>query len=409
MTSVSQRKNQFGLRVTGRHQQGLRRLLATIAVVFGVAPGALATVYFDDFSDGTDGAAATAINPPSPPNVSGPIWSHLDGNVNSTDQTWDASTGEYHIVAPGNGTLAELPGVGFAGSHVGPSVADVRATVDLVDFPNVGALGAPAVGIAVRLNGDNSNPAPGVGLPLRGYGYHYEPNPNGALGEMVITLIYGDGLRDIRSQKGASTTIPLLDNTKDYRFMLEAIGNVLHGKVYELDGSGNIVATVAEQFRNLDVEPIGNHDHDGDNTTPEIPFVPYTSGYSGLYVVGYVFASDGDATFDDFRTEDVVAGDYNGNNVVDTGDYIVWRKTLGNATPTANPPTFFQDMSANGDVTAGELSQVINQGDYNFWRARFGNVVVNSGAGGGAAVPEPVSALLLLLGLLSVACRRGGR
>jgi hypothetical protein len=317
------------------------------------------------------------------------------------------SGGRYHIVAPGNSAIPGIEGYGFAGSHAGPSVADVRVAADIVEFPYVGAFGS-FFGIAARLNGDNSLPAPGVGLPLRGYGYHYEPAANSAFGEMVITLIYGDGLKDIRSQKGPATQV-LLDNAKDYRFVLEAIGNVLHGKVHELDGSGNIVATVAEQFRNLDVEPIGNIDHDGNNATPEIPFVPYTSGYSGLYVVGYVLASDGDATYDNFRTEDVVAGDYNGNNVVDTADYIVWRKTVGNAGPTANPPTFFQDMSANGDVTAGELSQVINQGDYDFWRARFGNVVVNSGAGGGAAVPEPASALLLLLGLVSVACRRGAR
>jgi hypothetical protein len=122
-----------------------------------------------------------------------------------------------------------------------------------------------------------------------------------------------------------------------------------------------------------------------------------------------VFASNGDVTIDNFRTEDVAAGDYNGNTVVDAADYILWRKTLGNAGPTANPPTSYPDMSANGDVTAGELSQTINQADHAFWSARFGNVVINSGAGSGSAVPEPASAMLLLLGLASAACRRGRR
>jgi dockerin type I repeat protein len=421
MISVFRRKDQICFPVIDRHRRELQRFLvfaramksglfgmATIVVVLGMVADSSATVFTDDFSDGTDGAAATATNPASPPNVSGPIWSHLDGEVESTGQIWDASTGQYRIVAPGNSPNPLIPGYGFAGSYMGPNVDDVRVTADIVEFPNIGAFGS-FFGITARLNGDNSFPSVGVGLPLRGYGYQYEPAANGTLGEMVLVLIYGDGLQDIRSQKGASTTVPILDNTKDYRFVLETIGNVLHGQVFEIDGGGAIVGKVAEQFRNLDLEPIGNIDHDGDNNTPEQPFVPYVEGHSGAYAVGYVFASDGDATFDNFRSEDVVAGDYNRNNVVDSGDYVLWRKTLGNAGPTANPPTSFQDMSANGDVTAGELSQVINQGDYTFWRSRFGNVVINSGIGSGSSVPEPAGALLVLLGLASFACRRRNR
>jgi Dockerin type I domain len=416
MISVSRRKELFCFRVISRRQLGLQRLFVTqgvtcllpvaaMAAILSVAPRASAVVVTDDFSDGTDGAAATDTNPASPPNVSGPVWSHLDGEVDSTGQVWDASTGQYHIVAPGNGANPALPGYGFAGSYTGPKFADVRVSADIVDFPNVGAFGS-YFAIAARLNGDNSHPSPGVGLPLRGYSYQYEANANGSLGEMVINLVYGDGLKDIRSQKGASISVPLLDNTKDYRFVFEVTGNVLHGQVFNLSDGG---AIVAEQFRNLDVEPVGNIDHDGDNGTPEIPFVPYTDGYSGLYAVGYVFLSDGDFTIDNFRTETAAAGDYNRNGSVDAGDYIVWRKTLGNAGPTANPPTSFADMSANGDVTAGEFSQVIDQADFTFWRARYGNAVSGSGLGNGGTVPEPAGAVIVLFGLLCAACQRGRR
>jgi hypothetical protein len=65
-----------------------------------------------------------------------------------------------------------------------------------------------------------------------------------------------------------------------------------------------------------------------------------------------------------------VAGDYNGNGVVDAADYVVWRKGLG-ATYTQN--------------------------DYSVWRSRFGST---SGSGAGAtatrAVPEPTTLGLLM-------------
>lgn len=417
MISVWQRKDRYRSSVTACRQNRLRRRLilqralkcgalavAVMAVVSCAPPSALALVITDDFTDGTDGAAATATNPASPPNVSGPVWSHLDGNVGSTAQVWDASTGQYRIAAPGNGGVPGLEGYGFGGSYIAQSFADVRVTADIVEFPNVGAFGS-YFAITARLNGDNSAPSPGVGLPLRGYAYQYESSAAGSLGEMVLTLVYGDGLKDIRSQKGPSTSV-LLDNTKDYRFVLEVVGNTLHGKVLNLTDGG---VTVAEQFRNLDVEPIGNIDHDGDNATPEIPFVPIASGFSGAYVVGHVFLSDGDFTIDNFRTETAVAGDYNGNGVVDGADYVLWRKTQGNAGPTANPPTSFADMRANGAVSVGEFAQVIDQADRTFWRSNFGNTGSGSGAGSGGAIPEPASGMLVVLGLAALAFRRWNR
>lgn len=418
MISVWQCKKLFVSNVKARRQRGVRRssvfqgalrygvlVVAAIAAVSYAVPNALALVITDDFTDGTDGAAATATNPASPPNVSGPVWSHLDGNVGSTAQVWDASTGQYRIAAPGNSGVAGVEGYGFGGSYIATSFTDVRVSADIVEFPNVGAFGS-WFAIAARLNGDNNLPSAGVGLPLRGYSYQYESSSNGSLGEMVLNLVYGDGLKDLRSQKGASITVPLLDNTKDYRFVFEVIGNVLHGQVLNLTDGG---VTVAEQFRNLDVEPVGNIDHDADNATPEIPFVPYTNGYSGAYAVGHVFLSDGDFTIDNFRTETAVAGDYNRNGVVDGADYVLWRKTQGNIGPVGNPPASFADMRANGAVSAGESSQVIDQADRTFWRSNFGNSASGIGAGSGGAVPEPASGLIVFVGLVSFAFRRRNR
>jgi hypothetical protein len=68
-----------------------------------------------------------------------------------------------------------------------------------------------------------------------------------------------------------------------------------------------------------------------------------------------------------------LAGDYNHSGIVDAGDYVVWRKGLG--------ITYTQD-------------------DYNVWRSHFGQTGPGAGttSHSNSGVPEPVSALLLLLG-----------
>jgi serralysin len=88
-------------------------------------------------------------------------------------------------------------------------------------------------------------------------------------------------------------------------------------------------------------------------------------------------------------------GDYNGNNVVDAADYVVWRNTFG------------QNV-AEGTGADGDRSGMIDQGDYNFWRMQFGSVVSGSSAGSGASVPEP-STIVMLLGALAFMHKRTNR
>ncbi len=74
-----------------------------------------------------------------------------------------------------------------------------------------------------------------------------------------------------------------------------------------------------------------------------------------------------------------MAGDYNGNGVVDMADYVLWR----NGGPLQN------DVNTPG---------VVDATDYTYWRSRFGATSGSgSSLGSGSAVPEPTSLVLVVL------------
>jgi hypothetical protein len=83
-----------------------------------------------------------------------------------------------------------------------------------------------------------------------------------------------------------------------------------------------------------------------------------------------------------------VPGDYNGNGTVDAADYTIFRDNLGGDSAVLN---------GNGSGAA-----TIVQADYDLWKQNFGS----SGTGSSAAVPEPSSVVLLLVGWLSVLATR---
>ena len=88
---------------------------------------------------------------------------------------------------------------------------------------------------------------------------------------------------------------------------------------------------------------------------------------------------------DNIRFGTSVPGDYDGNDVVDAADYVLWRKT-----PNPRPANynFRNEVASLGTTDAA---------DYTAWRARFGN---NSAPGSGltsGSVPEPASGILLLI------------
>lgn len=94
---------------------------------------------------------------------------------------------------------------------------------------------------------------------------------------------------------------------------------------------------------------------------------------------------------------DVLAGDYNGDQVVDAADYTLWRDTFGQ-TGTS--------LAADGDQS-GE----VDMGDYTLWQNNFGSTAsISSSTASSAQVPEPVSAALLTVTFgLSTSLRRPSR
>jgi hypothetical protein len=96
--------------------------------------------------------------------------------------------------------------------------------------------------------------------------------------------------------------------------------------------------------------------------------------FTGVGVVGnnLVLQVGGGGTLD---------GDYNSDGVVNAADYTLWADNLGTNNPLAN------------DTIGG----LITEAHYLQWKNNFGNA---QSSGSGAAVPEPVSLVLLILGVI---------
>jgi autotransporter-associated beta strand protein len=89
-----------------------------------------------------------------------------------------------------------------------------------------------------------------------------------------------------------------------------------------------------------------------------------------------------------------LAGDYNLNGIVDAADYVVWRNSQG--------------QIGGGLAADGNGNGQIDSGDLDVWRAHFGQTAGSgAGASANATVPEPTTAMLMLImGLLAICSHR---
>ncbi|TWT99463.1 hypothetical protein Pla108_04020 [Botrimarina colliarenosi] len=85
----------------------------------------------------------------------------------------------------------------------------------------------------------------------------------------------------------------------------------------------------------------------------------------------------------------VLAGDYNGDGVVDVADYTVWRDALGSTT----------NLAADGDGSGS-----VDPADYALWAASYGTTAASAGPARG--VPEPLAIQFFATMLLAAVARR---
>ena len=75
---------------------------------------------------------------------------------------------------------------------------------------------------------------------------------------------------------------------------------------------------------------------------------------------------------------DVLPGDFNGDGVVDTADYAVWRENLGGA-------------EVDGVLSGNGNGGVVDASDYEIWRSNYGATRSSGDSVGQASTPEPAS------------------
>ena len=128
-------------------------------------------------------------------------------------------------------------------------------------------------------------------------------------------------------------------------------------------------------------------------TTIELP--DGVRSFDLTFISGGALSALGSIYIDDISAAIIaaaaLAGDYNGNGVIDAADYTVWRDNLGGTIPN--------------DPTGG----VATQDDYNYWKAHFGQTTGSGSLATAGAVPEPSTVLLFFVGTFIVATvsRRG--
>ncbi|MBB6429841.1 PEP-CTERM sorting domain-containing protein [Algisphaera agarilytica] len=93
-----------------------------------------------------------------------------------------------------------------------------------------------------------------------------------------------------------------------------------------------------------------------------------------------------------YTASSLLAGDYNGNGIVDAADYTVWQDSFGSTTNLA------ADGNGNG---------VIDAADYTVWQDNFG--AGNASALGLLPIPEPGTLALMTLGVSVLMPRRKAR
>jgi hypothetical protein len=88
----------------------------------------------------------------------------------------------------------------------------------------------------------------------------------------------------------------------------------------------------------------------------------------------------------------LLPGDFNQDMVVDNDDFLLWKSTFGTTRVSVHDPP----------LADGNYDGIVNAADYVIWRKHVGQSGFGSGTTsnlGGATVPEPSAALMLIVGV----------
>jgi hypothetical protein len=121
------------------------------------------------------------------------------------------------------------------------------------------------------------------------------------------------------------------------------------------------------------------------NYNPNIAALQFTSASEANFTVSNIWIGNAATILPPTLTSQ---GDFNHDGHVDAADYIVWRKTFGQAGAT---------LAADGNG-----NYQIDTGDLTIWRAHAGQNVSGTGAGSSlaASVPEPATLVLMMFGAI---------
>ena len=152
--------------------------------------------------------------------------------------------------------------------------------------------------------------------------------------------------------------------------LLEVIGTARLNGVIEATLIDGFVPAIGNIFRVLTAtQVIGEFDHVETHDAGDLLGFVLTDIYSPTDVV--------------LRVADVfLIGDYNDDEVVDAADYTMWRDLVGASAG-----------SLPNDIDGGPIGPA----QYETWRSHFGNTLPSTASLNNATVPEPTTAMLLMV------------
>jgi hypothetical protein len=310
--------------------------LATALSLLVLLPSAArAVAWMDDFNDGnvTDGNPVT--------------WIEDLGGSGNFPGTYDASSGDYHLIDP-TGPSEQMI------SLVPTSFNDVYMRTQGVILP--GALPEQDAGnLALLARVDTAT--------LSAYTVYFDTEFN--LGLQV--LAGGDDLVDI------NVDIPF-SAVSEVVLEFNVVGNALSAFVWEVGQPkpAEPQITYIDESNLLTSGLVGiGADDEGEDTTAV-----------------YRFVAAQDTPFVDI---DPSNGDFDGDSDVDGEDFLIWQRGLG---LTGQPNASTGDADGDGDVDAADLG---------LWQANFGGAPMVAAI---AAVPEPATCSSAAAALLALAVLR---